>query len=227
MTITPNSGTGPGQITPDGSPVEFYTLLGPGDEPEVIAGVVPAGGSILELGSGTGRVTHPLVEHGFQVVAVDESAAMLAHVRGAETVCATVQELDLGRRFDGVVLASHLVNVPDASLRHSFLAACARHVATDGSVLVQWQPAEAHDRWAVGLGRTEEGYSISMVSLEQPSPGLFAATMRYTYGERVWTQSFTSRRMTDAELEEALARAGLTFDRFLTPDHTWLRATPQ
>ncbi len=43
-----------------------------------------AGASILELGCGAGRVTHPLVALGHPVVAVDESPEMLAHVRGAE-----------------------------------------------------------------------------------------------------------------------------------------------
>lgn len=52
-------GTGPGAITPDGCAVELYTRLPVGDEPEVIAGVAPAGARILELGSGVGRMTHP------------------------------------------------------------------------------------------------------------------------------------------------------------------------
>ncbi|MEU4702152.1 hypothetical protein [Nonomuraea dietziae] len=55
-----NSGTGPGTITPDGSPVEFYTLLPPGEEARVIAAATPPNGTVLELGSGVGRVTHPL-----------------------------------------------------------------------------------------------------------------------------------------------------------------------
>ncbi|GAA2668952.1 hypothetical protein [Nonomuraea recticatena] len=49
-----NSGTGPGTITPDGSPVEFYTLLPPGEA------ATPPNGTVLELGSGVGRVTHHL-----------------------------------------------------------------------------------------------------------------------------------------------------------------------
>src|SRR3954463_8326485 len=113
MAIIPNSGTGPGSITPDGSPVEFYTLLQPRGEAGLVAGVVPRGGSVLELGAGVGRATHALLEHGFEVVAVDESAEMLAHVRGARTVRARVQDLRLERRFDAVMLGSYLVNTAD------------------------------------------------------------------------------------------------------------------
>jgi len=62
------------------------------------------------VGCGTGRITHPLVALGHPVVAVDESPEMLAHVRDAEKVCARIEHLALGRRFDVVLLASHLIN---------------------------------------------------------------------------------------------------------------------
>jgi hypothetical protein len=54
-------GSGPGEISPDGSAVELYARL-----PEnhtaatVIHQAIPAGATVLELGAGTGRVTHPL-----------------------------------------------------------------------------------------------------------------------------------------------------------------------
>src|SRR5690242_6925927 len=70
-------GTGPGAITPDGCAVEFYSRLPVKDEPDIISAAVPPGAHLLELGSGVGRVTHALVERGFTVTAVDESAEML------------------------------------------------------------------------------------------------------------------------------------------------------
>src|SRR5690606_28258603 len=100
MEITPNSGTGSGPITPDGSPVEFYKLVPVGAEPDIVAGVVPAGGSVLDLGAGVGRVTHPLDEAGSEVVGADESADRLARVRGAETARPRTQARRLGRRHD-------------------------------------------------------------------------------------------------------------------------------
>ncbi len=50
--------------------------------------------------------------------------------------------------------------------------------------------------------------------------------MEYVDGDRVWTQAFTARRLDDAELAAVLAGAGLRLDRFLTDDHSWLRALP-
>ncbi|WP_336206450.1 class I SAM-dependent methyltransferase [Nonomuraea sp. LPB2021202275-12-8] len=226
MTIDPSSGTGSGAITPDGSAVEFYRLMRPSGEPEIVAGVVPPGGSVLDLGAGVGRVTHPLVELGYEVVAVDESAEMLAHVRGAPTVRSRIQDLRLPRRFDGVLLASQLVHTADEAGRRGLLEACARHVAADGSVLIQWTPPDLHDAWKVGQGRTHEGLTLELAALERVSPEVVHATMRYTSGDRVWTQSFRSRRLTDEQLGAALAGAGLRLDRFLTDDRTWLRAVP-
>ncbi|MEV1173439.1 class I SAM-dependent methyltransferase [Nonomuraea sp. NPDC049784] len=222
-----NTGTGPGPITPDGSPVEFYTLLKPGGEAEIVAQVTPPGGSVLELGAGVGRVTHPLIELGFEVVAVDESAEMLAHVRGATTVLARVQDLMLDRRFDTVMLASQLVNTVDDTARRKLIAACARHVKPGGAVLIQWMPAEAHDRWHVGMGRQDGDITITMAAVEEASPGVFHATMRYTYGDdKVWTQSFTSKRLTDDDLVAELAAGGLRLERFVTEDRTWVLAPP-
>ncbi|MCK2219237.1 class I SAM-dependent methyltransferase [Actinomadura sp. ATCC 31491] len=227
-----NTGTGPGPITRDGSPVEFYRHLGARAEPDIIAQVTPPGGTVLELGAGVGRVTHPLVERGFRVVAVDESPEMLAYVRGAETVLARVEGLRLERRFDTVVMASQLVNTVDDAVRRALLDTCARHVAPGGSVLLQWMPAEAHDRWHVGQGRAEGDVTITMAAVEEVSPGVFEATMRYTYesegegGTRVWSQSFSSRRLTDDALAADLAAAGLRLDLFLTEDRTWVAARP-
>jgi SAM-dependent methyltransferase len=138
-----NPGTGPGVITPDGCAVDFYALLPPGREPEIIHRAAgKAGASILELGSGTGRVTGALVKLGHPVVAVDESPEMLAHIRAAELVCARIQDLALGRTFDVVLLASHLLNVPDAGIRQALLRTCARHLAAAGCVIIQHHPPQ-------------------------------------------------------------------------------------
>ena len=109
-----SDGTGPGVITPDGCSVEFYARMTAMGEPAIVHGALRPGASILELGSGTGRITHPLVALGHPVVAVDESPEMLAYVRDAETVCSRIEDLALGRRFDAVLLASHLINAHTA-----------------------------------------------------------------------------------------------------------------
>jgi SAM-dependent methyltransferase len=212
-------------IAPDGCAVELYALLPSMGEPEIVHDAVPAGASILELGAGTGRMTHPLVALGHPVVAVDESAEMLAHIRGAETVRASIQDLDLGRRFDVVVLASFLVNSADDGLRARFLRACRDQVRPGGCVLVQRHPAGWFDQAAEGE-RTTDGVTFRLRDLRRPGPGLLAATVEYQVGERVWAQWFTARRLDDGELAAALAEAGLVVDAYLTGDGAWVRALP-
>jgi SAM-dependent methyltransferase len=217
-------GTGPGVITPDGCAVDFYALMPDLGEPAIVHEAAGAGASILELGSGAGRVTHPLIGLGHQVVAVDESPEMLAHVRGAETVCARIQDLSLDRRFDAVLLASHLINA-DEQTRSIFLAACRQHVADDGCVIVQQHGPE----WfaAAEEGETiRDGVTYRLRDVSRPAPNLVSATVEYVVGERCWTQTFTTRRLDEDELAGALAAAGLRLDRYLTADRSWFRAIP-
>ena len=218
-------GSGPGVITPDGCSVELYALLPPMGEPEIVHAAVPAGASILELGTGAGRVTHPLVGLGHPVVAVDESPEMLAHIRGAETVRAPIQGLDLGRRFDAVLLASHMVNTDDDRLRRQFLEACRRHLNDGGCVLLQRHQPAWFEEAAEGE-RTSGEVTFRLRDLRRPAPGLLAATVEYQVGDRVWTQWFTARRLDDAELADVLAQAGLVVDAYLTGDGSWVRAVP-
>jgi len=222
---TRSAGAGPGAITPDGCSVELYALLPPMGEPAIIHAAIPAGTGILELGAGAGRVTHPLVRLGHPVVAVDESAEMLAHVRGAETVRARIQDLHLERRFDVVLLASYLVNTADRELRQRFLAACREHVADDGRVLIQRHEPRWFDQAAEGE-RTRRGITFRLRDLERPGAGLLAGTVEYQAGERVWTQSFTAERLDDERLAAALGEVGLAVDAYLTADGSWVRAVP-
>ncbi len=195
-------------VARDGSPVELYALLPEYGEGEIVARAVPAGGSILELGCGAGRMTRQLVRLGFQVTAVDESAEMLAHVEKAETVCARIEELDLGRRFDAVLLASNLITAPEEQ-RRAFLAACRRHADT---VVVEglplgWEPAE---------GETRLGPVTSRLRVDRLDEGVVHGAVEYESDADRWEHAFSMRVFADrAELDATLAEAGLRLDRWL------------
>jgi SAM-dependent methyltransferase len=217
-------GTGPGVITPDGCAVEFYARMTAMGEPAIVHDALRPGASILELGSGTGRITHPLVALGHPVVAVDESPEMLAYVRDAETVCSRIEDLTLGRAFDAVLLASHLINA-DPATRAAFLAACRRHVADDGYVIIQQHPPEWFSAVADGQS-TRDGIIFRMRDVSRPAPNLVTATVEYVDGLQHWTQTFTATRLDETELAAVLADAGLRLDRYLTDDRSWLRVVP-
>jgi SAM-dependent methyltransferase len=213
-------------ITPDGCAVDFYAMLSPRGEPEIIheAAGHPAA-SVLELGAGAGRVTGPLAALGHRVVAVDESPEMLAHITTARTICSRIEDLALDERFDVVLLASHLINVPDDEELHSLLAACARHVSPSGCVLIEQHAPDWFD--AAGESESEaDGIIFRLRDISRPAPDLLSATVEYQVADQVWTQTFTARRLGTERLTAALAGAGLAFDRYLTADNTWLMAVP-
>ncbi len=218
-------GTGPGAITPDGCSVELYLRLPVGDEPDIIERAAPPAARILELGSGVGRVTHPLVERGFTVTAVDESPQMLERVTGAaRTVCSPIEELELDERFDVVVLGSFLVHAGDPRVSRGLLRTCRRHVADDGCVLIQREAADRHDN--LPQERPLADGLIRIVSSDPAGPGVRSVHAEYVFPDAHWTQTFLSRPLTPEAFERALAEADLAVDTYLTDDRTWVRAVP-
>jgi hypothetical protein len=124
-----------------------------------------------------------------------------------------------------VLLASHLINTDDIPTRTAFLAACRRHVADDGGVIIQ-QHAPEWFATAADAENARDGITFRMRGVSRPAPNLVSATVEYVDGDQVWTQTFTARRLDDTELAAVLADAGLRLDRYLTEDRTWLRAVP-
>ncbi|HEY3465038.1 MAG TPA: class I SAM-dependent methyltransferase [Amycolatopsis sp.] len=207
------------EVTADGCSVEVYLLLPPAGEPEIVHAAVPPGASILELGCGTGRVTHPLLDLGHDVVAVDDSPAMLAHVR-AETVCVRIEELDLGRKFDAVLLGSHLINTAREADRRAMLAAARRHLAPGGRLVVEWHPPEWFDSAASGQGGQLGEVAVELADVVRDGD-LLSATVRYSARGRRWTQEFTCRRLI---LDDVLTSNDLIFDGWLSADRSWFAA---
>ncbi|MET8632090.1 class I SAM-dependent methyltransferase [Streptomyces sp. NPDC004680] len=218
-------GTGPGAITPDGCAVELYSRLPIGDEPDIIAAAVPAGAHILELGSGVGRMTHPLLERGFTVTAVDESPEMLERVRGARTLCGAIEALELDETFDVVMLASFLVHAGDVEVRRGLLRACLRHVAPGGCVLIQREGEGYHTD--MPRERVDpSGFTVRIVSSQPVGDGVNSVRAEYEFPDAAWTQTFLARPLSREAFEEALEEAGLRVDRYLTEDRIWVRAVP-
>jgi SAM-dependent methyltransferase len=212
-------------IAPDGSPLDVYLALPAEPDVELIDGELAPRSSVLDLGSGPGRLANPLAARGHEVVAVDEAPEMLEHLApGVVGMQSRIEELTLEQRFDAVVLASNLVNVDDAEVRRAFLGTCRRHVADDGIVLIQrYDPTRfrsvIRDRGVVGP------VEVDISILEQHGPW-FSARATYRIEERSWTQEFSARVLDDDATERALTAAGLGLERWLDDRRRWLRAVP-
>jgi SAM-dependent methyltransferase len=106
------------------------------------------GGSVLELGVGSGRVASALARAGHAVVGVDSMASMLKRARErlaalppvararVQLVRADLRRLRLGRRFDLVIAPfntfTHFYTRPDLE---RVLDACRRHLRPDGKLV--------------------------------------------------------------------------------------------
>lgn len=222
-------GFGPGVITADGCAVEVYRLLQEAPEASMLGELVPAGGSVLDLGAGTGRLSHALRDLGLAVTAVDESAAMLAQIGpGVTVVRSSIEALHLEARYDLVLLASYLLNTDDDELRRGLLDACRRHVADTGTVVVQRHPPAWFDRVAAtsAAGAPSNGLSISLRDVSRPRADAVAATAVYAIGDRSWTHQFVAWRLDDRATDEALAGSGLRRTGYLDEQRSWAVAQP-
>lgn len=220
-----NSGTGPGEITPDGCAVEFYALLPTMGEAPIVHSAVPDCASILELGCGTGRILRPLAELGHPVLGVDESAAMLARVPDLPTACSRIETLRLDRVFGAVLLASTMIN-SDPAMRRAFLATCRRHVDPAGVVVIQ----QTAPGWFDTVGSAEPDQVVGDVrrvirSARRAGPRA-DVVVEYHVGDRMWTHAFGPYQISEQELAADLGSARLQLGRWLTDDRSWLTALP-
>lgn len=211
-------------VAPDGSPVEIYLALPAGETPNIIDSAVSPNSAVLELGSGPGRITHPLIEMGHHVTAVDDSPDMLEHVRGAETIVADGFELELGRSFDAVVAASHFINAPERDRRLQLLETCRRHVNSDGVVLVErYNPEWAADP-SPGHGQVGD-VTVDFEPIEVNAYG-FSGRVTYTLGSQSWAQEFSATSVSDDMLRDEAEEAGLRLAGWLDEGRTWAKLVP-
>ncbi len=94
---------------------------------------------VLDAGCGTGRVASELAARGIDVVGVDVDPSMIAEARRRAPNLIWIEQdlayLDLGRRFDVVVLAGNVPVFCPADRRAALVGRCAAHVDQGGYLL--------------------------------------------------------------------------------------------
>ena len=178
----------------------------PGDVDLYLALAARAGGPVLELASGSGRVTVPLAEAGYEVTAVDIDPAMIAR---AETSVAaggdeirgrvTLVEADLvglrlpsGPAFGlGVIALNSILLLATREAQREAIATLAGHLRPGGIAAVDtWVPAAdelARYDGSVGLEyvRTdpETGLAVTKMAAAQYEPATRHVTLTAIYDE--------------------------------------------
>jgi SAM-dependent methyltransferase len=105
--------------------------------------------SVLDAGCGTGRVAIELADRGIDVVGVDLDDSMLAAARvkapDLTWITADLLDVDLGRRFDVVVLPGNVMIFVAPGTETAIVANLARHVAADGHLVAGFQLGRGYD----------------------------------------------------------------------------------
>jgi SAM-dependent methyltransferase len=118
------------------------------------------GGSVLELGIGTGRLALPLAQRGVEVHGVDASPAMLDKLRtkpGADQIEVTTGDfatVQLRQEYFSVVLLAinTIFAVPDQDAQVAVFENAARHLAPGGRFVLE--------AWVPDLGRFRRGQGV-------------------------------------------------------------------
>jgi len=144
---------------------------------------------------------------------------------GVESIRASIEELELGRRWPAVLLPSHLINHPDLITRKKFVEAARRHIDHSGTFYIKRHSL----RWlsTVQVGKIGESHGIALHADHVARKGrLVTMTIRYATQDQAWTQSFTTCALEKDEIEELLASCGFQGFEWFGHDALWVAATP-
>ncbi len=146
-------------------------------EATFVAMLDPKPRTVLDAGCGTGRVAIELARRGFDVVGVDVGADMLATARARapelEWVEADLAALDLGRRFDAVVLAGNVVHFTAPGTEHDLIRRCAAHVVPGGALVAGFQLGPAR-------------YGVDDLDADAAAGGLDLESRHATWDRQPW-----------------------------------------
>ena len=221
----PTDNTPASPMTADGSLVEIYRRVSVTDELDLITALIAPGDSVLDLGSGAGRIANPLAEKGYQVTAVDDSADMLAHVGGAKTVQARIEDLRLPEKYDLVLLASSLVNYPGVEARRGLLATVAHHLKPAGKAVIQWRPPQWFAQRPAGSYHRADGAMQQTMTILSNDGDVVLGEFTLEYAGQSLTQSFEAHRVGVDEFRSLLEEVGLTLDTENADSSEWLTAS--
>ncbi len=215
----------------------YDRIYGPRFAPDsAVAALVAAaaGGPVLELGLGTGRLAIPLAAHGVPADGIEASKAMITRLRaqpGGNRV--GVFEVDLDGfelpRHDyaaAVCAVSTLFMLPSAAAQARCVAAAARHLAPCGQLFVEvFRPDPSRFDAAgrrVELRPTDDGSNHEVRSVHNAAAQTIDITHLLGDGGDVESYEVTLTYATDSQLDAMAAAGGLQLvDRW----HDW-RGTP-
>lgn len=144
------------------------------------------GQRVLDAGCGTGRVAVELKRRGRDVVGVDNDADMIELARAKDSeiewVLADVATVDLGRRFDTVVMAGDVLNYVTPGFESMVISNLRRHLEAGGLLVTGGSVAEQdqlvhYDNWCRAVGLAPEARYASWDRFAYDRPGHYAVSV--------------------------------------------------
>ncbi|MDU0290763.1 class I SAM-dependent methyltransferase [Saccharothrix longispora] len=111
-------------------------------ETDFLAGLLPAGGRVLDLGSGAGTTLRALAERGFEGVGVDESATFVDYAKGRSGsgeryAHASFADFETDETFDLVTCLFATVNMVDPAELPALLVKVRRMLKPGGRLVLE------------------------------------------------------------------------------------------
>ena len=168
-----------------------------------------AGGSALELGSGTGRVLVPLLARGLDVIGIDTSDDMMARCLSACAAKGLKAELhrqsmlafDLHREFGLIFLDSGGLGlfVSDRDIQATFKRVMA-HLKPGGLFIFEFAPVPAENK-----DRNDPAWTGNWVGGPDGVVIAWRQRLKYEAATRVWEILFVIEKFVDGHLVETEA----------------------
>ncbi len=131
---------------------------------------IPANGTVLDLGCGTGKpILEYLLSKNLSVTGVDASAPMLeiakANFPATEFILQDMRELNLSKRFDAIIAWHSFFHLP-ASDQPNMFALFEKHLNPGGILLFTSGPAHG-EAWGMNGGENLFHASLSPLEYEE------------------------------------------------------------
>ena len=168
---------------------------------------------MLYLGIGAGRLATPLSAAGVQLIGVDSHPGMLEHLGrrlpGTELIRSRLEDLDLKRRFDLVMVPSNILYTV-ARLRCG-----ASHLAPGGRLVFEL----ANPRWL----EAGAGEGVRVLRMDGNEARL---EIDYQAGHKAWTQVADVSLLWPEEIDRWLPSAGLELQKMFGVSGAELASSP-